>query len=100
MAPKGVLKICAKGHHYYKSSDCPTCPVCEQERKPAAGFLSNLAAPARRALEGANILTLNALSRYSKDELLALHGMGPNALKKLMATLKANGLSLQKKSRK
>lgn len=38
MATKGKLKICEKGHQYYKSSDCPICPVCEKERKPKEGF--------------------------------------------------------------
>lgn len=37
---KKNLRTCEKGHKYYKSSDCPTCPECEQERKPDAGFLS------------------------------------------------------------
>ncbi|MGE8206983.1 hypothetical protein ACQKP0_20950 [Heyndrickxia sp. NPDC080065] len=45
------LRICDKGHKYYKSSDCSTCPICEQERKPEKGFLALLSAPARRALE-------------------------------------------------
>ncbi len=33
MAVKGTLRVCPKGHKYYKSSDCPTCPVCESHRK-------------------------------------------------------------------
>jgi hypothetical protein len=31
MASVKQLKICSKGHRFYKSSDCPTCPVCEKE---------------------------------------------------------------------
>jgi len=54
------LRTCAKGHKYYKSSDCPTCPICEKELKPATGFLSILSAPARRALENNGILLYNS----------------------------------------
>jgi len=41
---KKTLRTCAKGHQYYKSSDCPTCPICEEERKPQVGFLAALVA--------------------------------------------------------
>jgi len=44
-----TLKTCPKGHKFYKSSDCPACPICEEERKPKVGFLALNAAPARRA---------------------------------------------------
>src|SRR5690606_39615073 len=65
---KGTLRTCPKGHQYYKSSDCPVCPVCEAERKPAEGFLALLTAPARRALEGAGITSLKKLSTYTEAE--------------------------------
>ena len=94
--PKGTLRICNKGHRYYKSSDCPTCPVCEQERKPDHGFLSIVAAPARRALEKSNIHTLQQLSTYSEGDILGLHGMGPSAVRKLKNVLTASGLSFRK----
>ena len=42
-----TLRTCDKGHQYYKSSDCPSCPICEQERKPDSGFLARLSAPAK-----------------------------------------------------
>jgi hypothetical protein len=97
MPAKKELKTCSKGHQFYKSSDCPTCPICEEERKPENGFLSLLAAPARRALENASIKTLQQLSTYSEAEILALHGMGPGSLPKLRAVLKAEGLVFSKK---
>ncbi|MED3727716.1 RNA polymerase alpha subunit C-terminal domain-containing protein [Priestia filamentosa] len=90
------LKICSKGHKYYKSSDCPTCPTCEQERKPADGFLSQLSAPARRALENNGITTLQQLSKFSEKEFLQFHGIGPASLPKLKAALKEEGLSFKK----
>ena len=89
------LRTCNKGHKYYKSSDCPTCPICEQERKPANGFLSLLSAPARRALENNGVSSLQELSKCSEKEILQLHGMGPASLPKLRTALKENGLSFR-----
>ncbi len=86
------VRTCNKGHTYYKSSDYPTCPTCEQERKPVNGFLSLLSAPARRALENNGITSLQDLSKYSEKEILQFHGMGPASLPKLRSTLKENGL--------
>ena len=91
------LRVCSKGHKFYKSSDCPTCPVCEKERKPEAGFLSFISSPARRALEREGINTLLKLSKYSKKEILALHGMGPGSIPTLKNALKEKGLSFRKK---
>lgn len=95
MTSKKNFRICKKGHKYYKSSDCPTCPVCEQERKPTDGFLSRLSAPARRALEANGITTLEQLSQYSEKEILQFHGMGPASLPKLREALKEQGLTFQ-----
>ena len=92
---KTNLRICPKGHKYYKSSDCPVCPVCEQERKPADGFLSLVSAPARRALEREGITTLGKLSKFSESEIIKLHGMGPSSLPTLRMALAAKGLSFK-----
>ena len=93
---KKELRTCKKGHCYYKSSDCPTCPQCEKEREPVVGFLSLLSAPARRALEGIGITSLKQLSGLSETELLKLHGMGPASIPVLKKALKEQGLSLKK----
>jgi predicted RecB family nuclease len=84
-------RTCPKGHEYWKSSDCPTCPVCEAARKPAAEFMAGLSAPARRALEGAGLTTLAKLARKSESQVLELHGMGPGSMPKLRAALKSKG---------
>ena len=91
------LRICSKGHQYYKSSDCPVCPFCEAEKNPGTDFLSNISAPARTALEAAGINTLNKLSRYSEKELLKLHGIGPSTIPRLKKALKEKRLSFAKK---
>lgn len=93
---KKTLRTCSKDHNFYKSSDCPTCPICEQERKPDNGFLSVLSAPARRALENNGITSLQQLATYSEKEILQFHGMGPASLPKLRDALQTNGLSFKK----
>ncbi|WP_456272374.1 RNA polymerase alpha subunit C-terminal domain-containing protein [Bacillus sp. AK031] len=94
-ASKRELRTCQKGHKYYKSSDCPTCPACEEDRKPESGFLSQLSAPARRALENNGITSLQELAKYSEKEILQFHGMGPASLPKLRASLANSGLSFR-----
>lgn len=88
-------RTCPKGHIYYKSSDCPTCPICEQERVPAAHFLTRLSAPARRALEAGGVTTLEKLAELSEQEVLRFHGMGPASLPKLREALQAKGLTFR-----
>lgn len=90
------LRTCDKGHKYYKSSDCLTCPTCKQENKPESGFLSLLSAPARRALEHNEVTTLQRLSEFSEKEILKLHGIGPASLPTLKSCLKAEGLTFRK----
>ena len=96
MSKKGTLRTCDKGHKFYKSSDCPTCPVCESEKIPETEFLSKIGAPARRAFERENILTLKKLSEYTEKEILDFHGVGPSAIPKLKKALNAEGLEFRK----
>jgi predicted RecB family nuclease len=92
------LRICEKGHRYYKSSDCPTCPVCAQEANPTEGFMAGLSAPAQRALAGAGINTLQQLAKKSEADVLALHGMGPASIPKLRKVLADAGLTFTMKA--
>ena len=91
------LRTCAKGHQYYKSSDCPVCPICEKMKKPGEEMLSSVGAPARRALENAGIKTPQQLSKYTVEQLLKLHGMGPSSIPKLQKVLGSQGLSFKRK---
>ena len=92
------LRTCENGHNYYKSSDCPTCPICEAQRKPKTGFLSQLSAPARRALENADITTLEKLSKHSEEDLLKLHGIGKTTIPKLREALASENLTFAKQN--
>ncbi len=58
-------------------------------------LLVQLANPARRALNAAGITTLEELSGRSKDELMAMHGIGKNALATIEQVLGQNHLKLR-----
>ena len=91
------LRTCRRGHHYYKSSDCPVCPICEKMKRPAEEILLSVSAPARRALENAGVKTPQQLSKYTVEQLLTLHGMGPSSIPRLRKVLKSKGLSFKRK---
>lgn len=52
-----------------------------------------LAKPAQRALQNAGITSFRQLSKLREEEVLALHGIGQNALTQLKKALIENGLS-------
>jgi len=89
------LKDCPNGHRYYKSSDCPTCPICEAAKKPSSGLLSMLSAPARRALTSIGITDVKQLARYTEKEILALHGIGRTSMPILKDALSKEGLAFK-----
>ncbi|WP_404458455.1 RNA polymerase alpha subunit C-terminal domain-containing protein [Sutcliffiella horikoshii] len=89
------LKVCEKGHKYYKSSECTSCPTCDKENKPKDGFLSKLSSPARNALVHSGIDTLDLLSKYTEKEILKIHGIGPASLPIMRSSLKEIGLSFK-----
>lgn len=51
--------------------------------------------PATRALAGAGITTLDDVTRHSEKELLAMHGVGPKAIRILEEALEARQLTLR-----
>lgn len=87
-----TLRTCPKGHQFYKSSDCPTCPVCEQEKETAQGFLALLSNPARNTLLHHGIDSIQKLAAHTEKEILKLHGMGKASLPALHRALKEAGL--------
>lgn len=93
MTAEKIVKVCEKGHTFYKSSECTSCPTCNKENKPASGFLSKLSSPARNALIHEGIDTLQELSKYTEKEILKLHGIGPASLPTMRSSLEEEGLS-------
>jgi predicted RecB family nuclease len=96
MPQNKTVRTCEQGHQYYKSTDCPTCPVCEAENKPKDGLLSILSAPAGRALASIGVKTVKQLAQHTEKEIMTLHGMGPVSLPKLKAALKEAELNFRK----
>ena len=88
-------KICKQGHTFYKSSDCPTCPICDKE-KPKTGVFADMASPVRRALDHAGIKTLKQLARHTEKEILNMHGVGPSSMPLFKKKLKDAGFSFKK----
>ncbi|MCY9787241.1 helix-hairpin-helix domain-containing protein [Nocardiopsis sp. EMB25] len=63
---------------------------------PADGDLpAGIGKPATRALLGAGLGTLAEVATRSEKELLALHGVGPKAVRILRETLAEKGMSLR-----
>jgi predicted RecB family nuclease len=94
MQREGTLRTCDKGHQYIKKSDCLSCPICENERKPKDNFMSVLSTPDRRALENNGITSIQQLASLSEEELLQFHGMGKSSILKLKAVLQVHDLRL------
>lgn len=59
--------------------------------------LPKLAAPAMRALAGAGLTSLAKLAKAREADVIALHGMGPNAMTSIKAAMKAKKLSFAKR---
>lgn len=95
-AKKKSERICPNGHTYYKSSDCPVCPICEKNKKSNDGAFYKLSAPAQRALAAKGIKSLKDVTKYRESELLSLHGLGPSTIKLLRPLLKAAGYTFKK----
>lgn len=60
-----------------------------------SGLPPGLSAPATRALHGNGITTLAEVAAHSEAELLALHGVGPTAIRTLVAALQQAGMTLR-----
>ncbi|MFG6687113.1 hypothetical protein ACGK9U_11050 [Mariniflexile sp. HNIBRBA6329] len=95
MRNKKTLRTCKNRHQYYKSSDCPVCPICENESKSEKSAFIGISAPARRALENKDIGSLLELSKYTENDILQLHGIGKTTIPKLKALLETVGLNFK-----
>ncbi|MGB3066675.1 DNA-directed RNA polymerase subunit alpha C-terminal domain-containing protein [Sphingobacterium thalpophilum] len=89
-------RTCPKGHHFYKSTDCPTCPICEKEKKTDGDFLEALSSPARNALLNHGVDDIEKLAQTSEAELLKLHGFGKASLPLLRQILQEHGLTFSR----
>lgn len=55
----------------------------ESTHPNAAAFPAGLSGPALRALANAGIRSMTQLAEYTADDIAAMHGMGPKAVRLL-----------------
>lgn len=67
----------------------------ESERGEGGDLPATIGRPATRALHGAGLTTLDLVATRSETELLALHGVGPKAIRILTAELAGSGRTLR-----
>jgi hypothetical protein len=67
-------------------------PMSTRDTPAQIGDLPPLGRPANSALLQAGITTLAQVASHGPGELLALHGVGPKAIRLLEAALKERGL--------
>jgi DNA-directed RNA polymerase alpha subunit len=94
MSSNKTLNTCDAGHKYNKSSQCPTCPVCEAKKHKESTWYF-LSSPARRALELNGIFHLEEICTHTAEELLQLHGIGKSTITKIQELLQQKGLHLK-----
>lgn len=74
---------------------------CDKDKREGSDYsalapsLTTVSKPAQRALLNNNIRTAKDLAKWTREDLAALHGIGPSAFPKLEAALKAEGLSFK-----
>lgn len=61
---------------------------------PEGDLPAEIGKPATRALLGAGLNTLELVAKHSAKDLLALHGVGPRAVRILTESLRQRGMSL------
>ena len=64
------------------------------ESQPSSEFVGLTSRPAVTALENAGYSRLDELTRVTEQELLALHGMGPKAIRMLNEQLAGRGQAI------
>ncbi|MGK4008919.1 DNA-binding protein [Sorangium sp. So ce1036] len=64
------------------------------KEQPESALPKGIGKPATRALATIGISRLEQVTRFSEAQLLALHGVGPKAIRILKAALDAQGKSL------
>ena len=62
---------------------------------PPGPDLPRIGAPATNALAGIGVTSLEAVAALREADLLALHGVGPKAVRLLRAALAERGLALR-----
>ena len=87
---RGVQQLCAADPAFRGTLGDTVLPVAGDENE----LPRSIGAPATRALVGAGYTSLDQLAGVPAEELTALHGFGPKALRLIQGALEEQGLSL------
>jgi predicted flap endonuclease-1-like 5' DNA nuclease len=69
--------------------------MSKKAKSEAGGqFPPGVAKPAQRALASVGVTRLDQVTRFTRAELMELHGMGPKALQSIEEALRRQGKSL------
>ena len=72
----------------------------KQSDKISTETLKGFSHPAERALATIGVTRLSQLTKYTEQEILNLHGMGPKGIRVLKAALQEKGLSFKQQKKK
>lgn len=79
-------------HAHPRSSASTLIPMSTRDTPAQIGDLPPLGRPANSALLLAGITTLSQVAEHPSGQLLAMHGVGPRAIRLLEAALAERGL--------
>jgi hypothetical protein len=72
--------------------------IVESPTQPGSDLPASIGKPATRALAVAGLTTLDQIATHTQDELLALHGVGPKAVRILADALAEKGMSFAERN--
>ncbi|AXB41214.1 hypothetical protein [Amycolatopsis albispora] len=91
-----ALVMAAWRHRAPRQLAAKLAATIESPAQPGSDLPAAIGKPATRALHNAGLGTLDQVATRTEAELLALHGVGPRAVRVLAETLAERGLGLRK----
>jgi len=89
------LVMAAWKHRAPRELAAKLAAILESPTQPGSDLPASIGRPATRALAIAGLTTLDQVATRTRAELLALHGVGPRAVRILAAALAEKGMSLR-----
>jgi hypothetical protein len=82
-------------HRAPKTLAAKLSAIVESPHQPGSDLPAGIGKPATRALATAGVTTLDQVASYSRADLLAMHGVGPKAVRILADALAEKGKALR-----
>lgn len=90
-----ALVMAAWKHRAPKQLAARLTAIVDSPTQPGSDLPASIGKPATRALANAGLTTLDQIATRTRAELLALHGVGPKAVRILADALTEQGMSLR-----